>query len=76
MKKSDKARLREYEAKEKCEQDQAAVIAELRTMVDTAAQLPRPQQLALMGDLKRYAEHYPQMKARCDRARLKIKAMK
>jgi len=76
MKKSDKARLREYEAKERREQDEAAVIAELRTVVATAAGLPRPQQLALVEDLKRYAERYPQMKGRCDRARLKIKAMK
>ena len=76
MKKSDKARLREYEAKERREQDEAAVIAELRTVVATAAGLPRPQQLALVEDLKRYAERYPQMKGRCDRARLKIKAMR
>ena len=76
MKKSDKQRLQEYAAQERREQNEAAVIAELRTMVATAAGLPRPQQLALMEDLKRYAERYPQMKTRCDRARLKIKAMK
>lgn len=76
MKKSDKQRLAEYEAKERREQEEAAVIAELRTMVATAAGLSRPQQLALVEDLKRYAERYPQMKGRCDRARLKIKAMR
>ena len=76
MKKSDKKRLQEYAAKERREQDAAAVKEVLRTMVATAAQLPRSQQLLLVEDLKRYAERYPQMKTRCDRARLKIKAMK
>jgi len=76
MKRADKQLLKQCKAEKAREQAAAAVKEVLRTMVDTAAQLPRPKQLALMEDLKRYAERYPQMKGRCDRARLKIKAMK
>ena len=76
MKKSDKQRLREYEAKERREQNEAAVKEVLRTIVDNAARSPRPKQLALMNDLLRIAGKHPQLKGRCDRARLKIKAMK
>ena len=76
MKMSDKKRLQEYAAKERREQDAAAVKEVLRTIVDNARRSPRSNQLALMNDLLRIAEKHPQLKTRCDRARLKIKAMK